>query len=123
MLRCFCCSRTAVISVRDNACSGAAVRPCTRVSNAFGELRTIATSLLQEEGEISHDIVLKLLSHDFGHVYRRSDKLSLNRPKVSRTTSILTVLRDLRFAGKLSSSYVSLLIHLHFPLISPYEGA
>ena len=73
MLRCFCCSRTAAISVRDNACSGAAVRPCTRVSNAFGELRTIATSLLQEEGEISHDIVLKLLSHDFGSVFGRED--------------------------------------------------
>ena len=91
MLRCFCCSRTAAISVRDNACSGAAVRPCIRVSNAFGELRTIATSLLQEEGEISHDIVLKLQSLDFGHAYRRSDKLSLHSTKVSRTTSILTV--------------------------------
>ena len=74
MLRCFCCSRTAAISVRDNACSGAAVRPCIRVSNAFGDLRTIATSLLQEEGEISHDIVLKLQSHDFKCVNGRQDE-------------------------------------------------
>ena len=59
------------IAERDNASSGAAVRHCIRISNAFGQLRTIATSLLQEEGEISHDIVLKLQSLDFGSVFGR----------------------------------------------------
>ena len=50
-----------------------------RVGNAFGQLRTIATSLLQREGEISHDIVLKLLSHDFNCVNGREDEEFVER--------------------------------------------
>ena len=42
---------------------------------------------------------------------------ALDQTEDAQTTSILTVLRDLRFAGKRSSSYVSLVIHLHSPLI------
>ena len=65
--RCSSSSSSTCISVRDKACSGAAVRPCLRFTNALGQLRTIATSSRQQEGEMSHDIVLKLLSLDFGH--------------------------------------------------------
>ena len=43
---------------------------------------------------------------------------ALDQTEDAQTTSILAVLRNLRFADKLPSSYVSLLIHLHFPLIS-----
>ena len=96
--RCSSSSSSTCISVRDNACSGAVVRPCLRFTNALGQLRTIATSSRQQEGEMSHDIVLKLQSLDFGDVYRRRDKFSLNRTKVSRTTSILTVEMQLAWA-------------------------
>ena len=50
-----------------------------RFGNAFGQLRTIATSLLQREGEISHDIVLKLLSHDFNCVNGRQHEEFVER--------------------------------------------
>ena len=66
-------SSSTCISERENASFRAAVRLCSRFSHAFGQLRTIATSLLQEEGEISHDIVLKLQSLDFGSVFGRED--------------------------------------------------
>ena len=73
MLTCSSSSSSTCISERENASSRAALRLCSRFSNAFGQLRTIATSLLQEEGEISHDIVLKLQSLDFGSAFGRED--------------------------------------------------
>ena len=42
---------------------------------------------------------------------------ALDQTEDAQATSILAVLRNLRFADKLPSSYVSLLIHLHSPLI------
>ena len=116
--RCSSSSSSTCISVRDNACSGAAVRPCLRFTNALGQLRTIATSSRQQEGEMSHDIVLKLQSHDFKCVYRRQHENSLNVNKHSQTTSILPVLRNLRFAGIVSCWGVEHRCRLHFPLIS-----
>ena len=62
---------------------------------------TITMSLRWREGEISHEIVLKLLSHDFGDVYRKRNKLSVHRTKVSKTTSILAMESHLAWAGAL----------------------
>ena len=97
--RCSSSSSSTCISERDNASSRAALRSCSRFTNAFGQLRTIATSSRQQEGEISHEIVLKLQSHDFKCVYRRQHENSLNVNKDSWTTSILTVESHLAWAG------------------------
>ena len=56
---------------------------------------------------------MTLETPDAGNMYD-----ALDQTEDAQTTSILTVESHLAWAGKLPSSYVSLLIHLHFPLIS-----
>ena len=71
------------------------------VFKMWRQLRAIATSSRQQEGEMSHDIVLKLQSLDFKCVYRRQHENSLNVNKDSWTTSILAMESQLAWAGKL----------------------
>ena len=80
--RCSSSSSSTCISVRDNFSSRAALRSCSRFTNAFGQLRTIATSSRQQEGEISHEIVLKLQSLDFGSAFGREDEEFVEREQV-----------------------------------------
>ena len=70
-----CSSRilATAICVRDNGLLPAAVRPCLRFTNAFGELRASTASLRQREGENSTPFMLFVLSLDFGSVFGRED--------------------------------------------------
>ena len=116
--RCSSSSSSTCISERENASFRAAVRLCSRFTNAFGQLRTIATSLLQEEGEISHDIVLKLQSLDFGSVFGRQIWEALRMLNEAITTSILTVESHLAWAGTFWCWGVQHRCRLLCPLIS-----
>ena len=62
-----CSSRilATAICVRDNGLLPAAVRPCLRFTNAFGELRASTASLRQREGENSTSLMLFLGFFDF----------------------------------------------------------
>ena len=62
-------------------------------------LETITISLRRREGKNSTSFMLFLVSHDFGHAWRRQIWEALRMLNQAITTSILTVESRLAFAG------------------------